>query len=110
MGSDNVKIQFDGFVPNQKEKSVICEVMRKIEYDSPSDSTIQYKVQKTWTGYLGHCRVASTTGVFTAKKESKTVEELTAAIEKEIYKNLNIWKSNRFKKSEAPLSDVASAS
>ena len=110
MNNDNVKIEYDGFVPKNEEKSLTSEVMRKIEYDSPSDSTIQYKLQKTWAGYRGHCRIVSGVGVFTAEKESKTIEALTAAIEKKIYEHLKIWKSNRFKSNDLPVSDVASAS
>lgn len=110
MSYDNIKIDYDGFVPRTEEKSLVSEIMRKIEYDSPSDSSIQYKIQKTWEGYRAHCRIVSSVGVFTAEKEAKTIEALTAAIEKKIYEILNIWKSNRFKSGELPMSDVASAS
>lgn len=111
MSNDNVKISYDGFIPESEEKSLVSAVMRKIEYDAPSDSTIYYKVQKTWAGYLGYCRIVSGIGVFEAENESKTIEQLTAAIEKKIYENLNFWKSNRFKNNNTlPLGSIVSAS
>jgi len=110
MSTDNVKISFDGFVPKFEEKIRISEVMRKIEYDSPSDSTIQLDIRKTWAGYYGSCRVVSGVGIFRAETELKTLEQLIAAIEEKIFENLNIWKSSRFPSEKTSGHGIASAS
>lgn len=75
---------------------MIQNVADSIHWQSPSDACLKIVCEKTKEAIKASCRVVSQAGTFMAEVVSDCPEWGIKKLEKEIQKQLNVWKQNRF--------------
>lgn len=96
MSLENRIIEFKKFSPKEEIKNLIHKIADKIHLESPSDSSLKFVISKYKNKFRGYCRVASQIGIFVADEYGDQPEGVVAKIEKEMSRQLKIWRRCRF--------------
>lgn len=96
MGYENLNIELKGIKPSGKFERLIHNVADSIHWQSPSDACLKIVCEQTKEAIKASCRIVSQAGTFMAEVASDCPERCVKKLEKEIQKQLNVWKQNRF--------------
>lgn len=87
---------FEGFEPNFDLTSYAKDMLQKLKYASPSDSSTQAYLVKTPVGYEGLLRVHFVNGSFQAQAKLNDPKGVINDLVAKVGEQLKEWKLDRF--------------
>ena len=97
MYTEDVTIDYKGFKPSQSIIKHMKSITDHLYYESPSESCIKATfVRVGKAGYTGIVKINSSVGSFVANALGEDINSLSDNLFKQVKKQLNEWKTNRF--------------
>ena len=91
-----IELDFDGFLPNEKEVSVLKHKFDELQLRLPSDANIHSTIQKELpSSYIGRVSVASRGRKFIIKASANQLPKLIAQLESGVRRQIVQWRKNQ---------------